>query len=192
MATTVIRSDALRNRARVMEAATALFAERGLDVSVRDIAERAGVGKATVFRGFPTKDDLIAAVTCRRLDWIARVADEAAGREDAWQAFVDVLQRIAVAQADDVSFLQALARAGSVPEMARARADAGAALERLMRRAIDQGRMRPDASLEDLRILFSGASQALVDRGERDPAAWRRYAGLVARALLREEAPDGR
>ncbi len=57
-----LRADAQRNLALILEAARAVFAEEGLDASVAEVAERAGVGTATIFRRFPTKDDLIAAI----------------------------------------------------------------------------------------------------------------------------------
>ena len=59
---TTLRADAERNRGRVLEAARAVFAEHGLEAGVAEIAERAGVGVATIFRRFPTKDDLLAAI----------------------------------------------------------------------------------------------------------------------------------
>ena len=63
----VLRSDAERNRRRVLDAAQALFRERGLDVGVAEIAQRAGVGRGTLFRNFPTKQDLIAAIVIERM-----------------------------------------------------------------------------------------------------------------------------
>ena len=56
------RADAVRNRARVIAAAAEVFAERGIEASVPAVAARAGVGKATVYRSFPPKEHLVAAV----------------------------------------------------------------------------------------------------------------------------------
>jgi AcrR family transcriptional regulator len=61
------RADAARNRERLLEAATVVFRERGLDVGVSEIAEHAGVGRATLFRNFPTKSDLVIAVVIERM-----------------------------------------------------------------------------------------------------------------------------
>ena len=61
------RADAVRNRERVVAAAAAVFAERGIEASVPGVAERAGVGKATVYRSFPTKEHLVAAVVADHL-----------------------------------------------------------------------------------------------------------------------------
>ena len=69
------RADAVRNRARVIEAAEAVFAEHGTDAGVELVAERAGVGKATVYRSFPTKEALVSEVVSRQLDaWLAQHA----------------------------------------------------------------------------------------------------------------------
>src|SRR3979490_1732149 len=62
-----LRADAERNRARLLEAASALFRERGLDVGVAEIAEAAGLGRGTLFRNFASKEDLIAAVVAERM-----------------------------------------------------------------------------------------------------------------------------
>src|ERR1700729_3422429 len=62
-----LRADAQRNRRRLLEAATELFSERGLEVGVADIAARAGVGRGTLFRNFPSKEHLIAAIVVERM-----------------------------------------------------------------------------------------------------------------------------
>src|SRR5919107_1582877 len=75
------RADAIRNRERVVAAAAAVFAERGIEAGVPEIAARAGVGKATVYRSFPTKEHLIAAV----------VEEKAADLRVLWIGVVRVL-----------------------------------------------------------------------------------------------------
>src|SRR6478752_9796491 len=77
------RSDARRNHERILEAALAVFAEKGADASIPEIAARAGVGKATVYRNYPTKADLLTAITRDRLSWLVERADEAAAEPDA-------------------------------------------------------------------------------------------------------------
>ena len=73
-----LRADALRNRRRILDAAAEAFAESGLDVGVAEIARRAGVGPGTIFRRFPTKEDLIAAIVQERIEQMLALADEAA------------------------------------------------------------------------------------------------------------------
>ena len=96
-----LRSDARRNREKILAAASELFALEGADLCVNDIARRAGVGHATVFRRFPTKDDLVLAMFEERLAEIATAAEEAAERDDAWEGLVDVMTTIADRQARD-------------------------------------------------------------------------------------------
>ena len=69
-----LRADAERNRKRLLDAAAEVFAERGLEASTAEIARRAGVGQGTVFRRFPTKDDLVAAIVADRLAQITERA----------------------------------------------------------------------------------------------------------------------
>src|SRR4029453_12202897 len=71
LVTRALRADAARNRSLLLAAATQEFAAHGLDASVADFARRAGIGKGTVFRHFPTKDDLLAAVVLDRASSLA-------------------------------------------------------------------------------------------------------------------------
>jgi len=177
------RADAVRNRALVVEAAAAVFAERGMETSVEHVAERAGVGRATVYRSFRSREHLLAGVAVQRLSHIAHLATAALADDDAGAAFRRVLVQIAELQAADRVMLDALRLEGDVPELTRARADASAALDALIDRAKAQRALRADASALDVRILLSGIAHAMPDELRHDVAAWRRYAGLVADAL---------
>src|SRR6476659_9745683 len=81
------RADALRNRQRLIDAAVAVFAEQGLDVAVAEIARRAEVGTATLFRNFPTKDALIYAVIEARVTELLEVGKRAQQVDDPGEAF---------------------------------------------------------------------------------------------------------
>jgi AcrR family transcriptional regulator len=177
------RADAVRNRARVVAAAAEVFAEKGEDAVVPDIAARAGVGKGTVYRCFPTKDHLIAAVATERARWFEREARAAAADPDPWGAFASFLARVAEAYCRDRGMAFSMSQGLETPERLEARAAVMAALRELMDRAIAQGAMRPDAEPADLKVLLSGIASSLTDAQERDPAVWRRYAQLVADAF---------
>src|SRR5664280_3083998 len=88
-----LRSDAERNRGRIVEAARAAFAERGLDVPLEEVAGQACVGIATLYRRFPTRDDLIAACFERRVEEYAQAADDALEVADAWSGFCAYVER---------------------------------------------------------------------------------------------------
>jgi AcrR family transcriptional regulator len=149
------RADAVRNRDAVVAAASAVFAERGLDAGIPDIAERAGVGKGTVYRSFPTKDHLIAAVVVARLQVFRCRLEEADGDPDAWRALRrTILEGVDEALPDRV-FYEGLSRTIDAPEVQAARADVRGELGKIVRRAQEQGAMRSDVFAEDLPVLFS-------------------------------------
>jgi AcrR family transcriptional regulator len=167
----------------VLDAAAEILAEKGAEAGVPEIAARAGVGKGTVYRCFPTKEHLIAAVVGERLRSFADAAREAAERPDAWEAFIELLCDSAARQATDCTFAAGLTHESTLPEVAGAREAMYEAIDALMARAQAQGRMREGVSSHDVKVLFAGVAQILRGEGNKDPEAWRRYAGLVADAL---------
>jgi AcrR family transcriptional regulator len=167
------RADAVRNRARVLAAAEAVFAEHGTDAGVELVAERAGVGKATVYRSFPTKEALVSEVVSRRLD--AWLAEHATAEGDAWS----VLCRLLAAAAEAKGLGQGTV--ANAAALAHARARWLEAIDALLARA--DGTVRADATAEEITTLFGGACRVLASRGEADPAVWRRHAELVAAAF---------
>ena len=102
-----LRSDAERNRRLVLEAAAQAFAEEGLDVGMAEIARRAGVGNATVFRRFPSKDALYEAIVDEKIAELCAAATVAAELPDPWDALVRYLETSAELQARDRGFFQA-------------------------------------------------------------------------------------
>src|SRR5688500_20234163 len=90
-----LRADAARNRELIIAAAASVFAERGLDAATAEIAHRAGVGEATLFRRFPSKDDLIDANIETRLEEFAALADAAATEPDPAVALARFRQALA-------------------------------------------------------------------------------------------------
>ena len=107
---TTLRSDAQRNLGRVLEAAAEAFAEHGPDVSVDEIARRAGVGHATVFRRFPTKEALLLAVLSERLEEIAELAREALAADDPGAAFTDFIWTVTEIHARDRGLYECIDR----------------------------------------------------------------------------------
>jgi AcrR family transcriptional regulator len=177
------RADAVRNRERVVAAAAEVFREKGDAAVVPEIAARAGVGKGTVYRCFPTKDHLVAAVATQRVRWFEAEAREAAAGDDPWSAFMRFMERIADAYCEDRGMVASMSQAIELDELVEARADAHDALRELMERAIAHGEMRADAQPADLKVLLSGIARSLAAEQERDPAVWRHYARLVVDAL---------
>ena len=173
------RADAVRNQHAVIEAATQVFAEQGLGACIAEVAARAGVGKATVYRSFPTREHLVAAVVEQRLrDFTDRVGS-ALESADAGGALHALLVDTAERQARDRSYPGDHSVAISLPAAEQAREVARSALATLLRRAQQQGTVRPDVSALELRMLFTGVGRALAAADDRDPATWRRCAELV-------------
>jgi AcrR family transcriptional regulator len=177
------RADAVRNRERVVAAAAAVFAERGVEASVPEVAERAGVGKATVYRSFPTKEHLIAAVVIERLADFERRTRARLDDPDPWSALMELLAEGANRQCSDRAITAGMSAGIALPELTEARASLWRAIAELMDRAKAQGRMHPDVTTADLRVLWAGAARVLVADEVGDLAVWRRYAALVLNAL---------
>jgi AcrR family transcriptional regulator len=182
-ATSPKRADAVRNRARVVAAAAAVFAEHGVEAGVPEVAARAGVGKATVYRSFPTKEHLIAAVVTEKLTDLERRVRERLDHPDAWQALVELVEEHATRQCVDRSLSTALQAGVAADLLAGARASLWATVQQLMDRAKAQGTMRADATAADLRVMWVGVTRVLTADGVADPAAWRRYSRLALGAL---------
>src|SRR5438876_1000315 len=140
-----LRADAERNRQRILEAARAVFAEAGLDAPLEAIAQRAGVGIATLYRRFPTRDDLVAASFAPQMAEYAAAIDQALRAPDPWEGLCGFVERVCGMQAADRGLNDVLA--GTFPtvkalEEERARAYWG--FVELVRRAQAQGTLRAD------------------------------------------------
>ena len=156
-----MRADAVRNRARVIAAARDCMAKRGLDVQMDEIAKKAGVGVGTVYRHFPTKDDLIDALAGDRFVRLAELADEALEQPDPWEAFVGFMRASAMIQVEDKALSQVLV---SRPETMRRAAESVDMLDRVSRvigRAQEAGAVRKDARPEDVPMVMCALGGAM-------------------------------
>jgi AcrR family transcriptional regulator len=179
-----LRADAERNRRRLIDAAQALFRERGLDVAVAEIAQRAGVGRGTLFRNFPSKDALIAAIVTERMREAADRGNALLDAEDPGQALFGFLEEIAGAQQLDRVLFEALADTFlSNPEIRAAHAQIVGALDALLRRAQAAGAVRGDVGALDVLMLMKGACQAASAFSQIDPDVVRRQLDLVLGSL---------
>jgi AcrR family transcriptional regulator len=149
-----LRADAQRNLDRLLEAAAECFAEQGVDASIDEIARRAGVGHGTVFRRFPTKDALLAAVLAGQMLQLSTAADVAYGEPDAGAAFDRFVRNVADAYARNRSLIEAMKRCQAMPEVDALLSSVG----RLLRRAQDAGAIRSDVTAGDVLALVPTAS----------------------------------
>ena len=154
------RADAVRNRARVLDAARDCMARRGLDVQMDEIAKKAGVGVGTVYRHFPNKDELIEALASDRFVRLAELADESLEHPDPWEAFVAFMRASAMIQVDDKALSEVLV---SRPETMRRAAESVNMLDRVARvidRAKEAGVVRMDARPEDVPMVMCALAGA--------------------------------
>jgi AcrR family transcriptional regulator len=184
-----LRVDAARNRGRIVDAATAAFAERGLDVPLEDVAGEAGVGIATLYRRFPTREDLIAACFERRLAEYARAAEEALEAPEAWSGFCAYVERIGAMQAADRGLRDVLTRTFPRAQVLEAHRARGYELSvQLIERAKAEGTLRPDVVPEDLALLLMANAGVVQAAGSATPDAWRRFVALMLDGLRAEGA----
>ena len=174
---TELRADARRNLERVLDAATEAFAASGPDVSVHEIARLAGVGPATVFRRFPTKDDLMFAVIERRIGEIRAIMEEELAADDPGEAVFRAIRRTAELHMTAPGLHECVLRCGK---------PGAAALDslgvRLIARAQKAGALRRDVSPADVSTLIKSVMQSAPERH------WRRYLDVVLDGLHAEPA----
>ncbi|MDH6130575.1 helix-turn-helix domain-containing protein [Kitasatospora sp. GP82] len=181
---TGLRRDAQRNRELLLTAAREVFAEQGLAAPLDLIARRAGVGNATLYRRFPTRDALIEEVFGEALAGLAEAADEVLAIEDAWTALTRYFERIFALVAADRGINDLVTM--SNPDI-KALADT---IERntqtvaeLVTRAQEQGTLRTDVTPIDLLVVMGPICRAVPVFVSVHPEAWRRYLVLVLEAF---------
>lgn len=154
------RSDARRNRAKLLDVAERVFAEKGTSASTEEVARRAGVGIGTVFRHFPTKRDLLEAVFVARLRRLAEEADRLADAADPGEAFFTFFTQMVESAPEKNALSEALAAAGvDVAETASPIKDAfRTAVSTLLERAQKAGTVRPDIGFAEVITLLVSAS----------------------------------
>ncbi|WP_149563279.1 TetR/AcrR family transcriptional regulator [Streptomyces cacaoi] len=165
-----VRADAQRNAARVLAAARRAVASTGLDVSYHEIAREAGVGVGTVYRRYPERDQLMAAVLRDILTELISTAHQALGCDDAWEGFSSLFTDLALYTAQNAGLSGSLDQHGG-PAVAQQRHELLDLTRRVIERAQDQGRLRRDLPWKEvLRLTGAPAAQGCVLGLEPDPA----------------------
>lgn len=187
-----LRSDAARNRAALVAAAREVMAERGLEAPLDEIARRAGIGNATLYRRFPRRIDLIAAVFADRMADHARAVQAALDVSDSWEGFRGYLEAVADLQVHDRGIADLITMDVSMaPEIEALRDHAFRGLVQVIERAKAAGALRADATPEDVLVILE-ANAGLVTRAQpAERQASRRLIHLVLDGLRAQAATAG-
>jgi AcrR family transcriptional regulator len=185
-----LRADARRNRERILAAARAVFADKGVDAQMDDVARRADVGVGTVYRHFPTKEALLNALTDELFAVVAVHTRTLLTLEDPWEAFTRAMWFGAGKTAGDRAFTEIMAAQQKWPaRTCPGKEDLLLTIGDLMERCKAAGRMRQDAMVEDVGLLMCGVGSA-SQMEHPVPDAWRRHLAIMLDGL-RAEAASG-
>lgn len=179
-----LRRDAQRNRERILAAARRVFAERGVDATLDDVAAAAGVGVGTVYRRYANKDALLDELFEDGIDELVAFAEASLVQPDAWAAFVRFVEHLGERFAGNRALEDLVLRT----EHGRRRvADARDRLEvpvaALVERAKADGRLRPDFERGDLALVHTMLAAVIRATHDQDPEGWRRYLAFVVEGL---------
>ena len=186
--TAPLRADAERNRQRLLAAAKDLFATRGLDVTLDDVARHAGVGTGTAYRRFPNKDALVDALMVDRIGELADIAKECLEEPDPWVGLTSYFDRALALQAADRGLKEVLFSAGRGRERSNhARRAIAPVVMKLVQRAKEAGVVRDDIDTTDV-PLINFMLYTIVDfsRGF-EPDLYKRYLAIVLDGLRPRE-----
>jgi AcrR family transcriptional regulator len=191
MTTPRLRADAARNRAAIVAVARDVFAEQGLEAPLETIAARAGVGIATLYRRFPTREKLVAAALTEKVTAYAEAAEQALADADPWAGFAGFVLRICELQTADRGLSDLLSMTLSADEQVeQLRRRANERVVTLIDRAKAGGSLRQDFAGEDLVLLLIATAAVMHVTRADAPGAWRRFAALALDAFGRQDAPD--
>lgn len=169
------RKDAAKNRSALIHAASVLFAQRGLEPTLDEVAARAGVGVATAYRHFANKYELAEAVLGESIEQMLSAAEAAADRDDAWDALVEFMEVTLRPQFEQRPLQKYLKeKFGSAqPDDVYVRAEA--CIDKIVAKGHRSGVLRPEVTSTDVGITSVLLSSLAEMYGDLSPDIWRRY-----------------
>ena len=176
------RRDARRNHERLLQEARRLFAERGIDAPLDELATRAGVGAGTVYRHFPNRDALMRELYDAGVAELHDLASEIVGAETGWRSVELYLERLGAWVADQPYLPAVMRRVAELDPSYRPGADFEEVVDRLVARAQAEGSLRPDVTTVDLSILVDMLG-SLGQYGREYLPFWRRQLTIVLDGL---------
>jgi AcrR family transcriptional regulator len=179
-----MRADAERNRRRLMDAATQMFCERGLEVGVGEIAQQAGVGRGTLFRNFPSKEHLIAAIVVERMRESIGRGQAAMEAPDAAQALFDLIEQSVGRSQTDRALFDSIADTWLAnDEIREVHGQLLEMLDALVRKAQAAGAVRDDISAVDVLMMVKGVCEAVSSFQHVNPDVALRQLDLIRSAI---------
>jgi AcrR family transcriptional regulator len=181
-----MRADAMKNRARILEAAEEIFATEGVSVPIDKVAERAGLGVGTLYRHFPTKEALFEAIVVDRLQDLLELGRAKREAPDPGAAMFDFLRQFSQQASAKRDLFEALGSAGIdiKSQCAELMDEMKQNIDALRRRAVAAGALRPDVSTDEMVGLVMGACEAGGHTGT-DAAGLARLVEIVCDGLRR-------
>lgn len=178
-----LRKDAARNRERLLAAANEVFAEKGLHACLSEIADRAGVGMGTIYRRFPDKQSLVAALLEEKYGAMTAVARRAADKSDGWTAFSTFMTDMTELLAHDQALAELMLSNDNQDAVSARKAEYRAIVAGILARARDEGALRPDISTTDISPLLNMAQAAADYTAPLARRVWPRFLQLLLEGL---------
>ena len=178
-----LRKDAARNRALLVQAAREVFAERGLEASLDDVAHHAGLGVGTAYRHFANKYELAQAIFAEAVEQVVALAERSAEVADPWEGLVAFLQGVAELQTSDRGLREVLMGVHDPERMEQANERFSAPLRRIVERAKGAGCVRLDVEPTDLGIVVMMLCTVTDVTADAAPDLWRRYLAMLLDGL---------
>jgi AcrR family transcriptional regulator len=178
-----LRADANRNRERILAAAAEVFAARGLEVTLDEIAAHAGLGVGTVYRRFPNREALVEALFQDRLAGVAALAAGALEEPDSWAGLTRLLQDLAGVVAADQGLFEALICRPEGSGRVEVRERMLPVISEVFDRAVADGHLRPDIAATDFPMLLRMIATVAEYTRDVRPELWRRYLALLLDGL---------
>jgi AcrR family transcriptional regulator len=175
-----LRADAERNRLRIMESARELFAQRGPDVTLDEIAAHAGVGVGTVYRRFANRDDLLEAIVTEHFGHVQARMQDALDAHDPWQGIVDLATFVSESMATDRGLAAVMMRVDPCAEAVEsAKASLTSSVDAVFERGRTTGVLRADIVESDFFAFFYMVSSIADLTESMAPGTWKRYLSLL-------------
>lgn len=185
-----LRVDAARNQQRIIDAARELFADRGLEITLDDVAERAGVGVGTVYRRFANKRELVSEVFSGHIRDFAAAAEEALAATDPWEGLVRLFEYACQHMATNRGFSEVVLEMGDDAARWDCRQDRiGPAVAAVMDRAREAGVVQPGIEATDLFALIYMVDSLADFARPVDSDIWRRYMAITLNGIRADSTP---